>query len=97
VPAVQAARAAVLLRERDAIDAELAQLLGSASSRGTTLPWCIASVYLFDARQLRSEQTMRGVKRGVASSVIRQQWADAEIYPLETIPSSPRPRSRQSS
>lgn len=51
------------------------------SSRGTTRPWCIEAVFLFDARQLRSEQTMRGVKRGVASSVIKQQWRAAEIYP----------------
>lgn len=35
-------------------------------------------------RQLRSEQIRRGVKRGVASSVIKQQWAAAEIYPSPT-------------
>jgi hypothetical protein len=29
---------------------------------------------------------MRGVKRGVASSVIEQQWAAAEIYPSATNP-----------
>lgn len=52
----------------------------AVSSRGTTRPWCIEAVFLFDARQLRSEQIMRGVTRGVASSVIRQQWAAAEIY-----------------
>lgn len=51
------------------------------SSRGTTRPWCIQAVYLFEARQLRSEQLTRGVKRGVASSVTRQQWEAAEIYP----------------
>jgi hypothetical protein len=28
----------------------------------------------------------RGVKRGVASSVIRQQWEAAEIYPLAANP-----------
>jgi hypothetical protein len=54
----------------------------AASSRGTTRPWCIEAVFLFDARQLRSEQIMRGVKRGVASSVIKQQWTAAEIYPF---------------
>jgi hypothetical protein len=43
-------------------------------------------VFLFDARQLRSEQIMGGVKRGVASSVIKQQWAAAEIYPSATNP-----------
>lgn len=53
----------------------------AVSSRGTTRPWCIEAVFLFDARQLRSEQIMRGVKRGVASSVIKQQWTAAEIYP----------------
>lgn len=53
----------------------------ATSSRGTTRPWCIEAVFLFDARQLRSEQIMRGVKRGVASSVIKQQWIAAEIYP----------------
>jgi hypothetical protein len=53
----------------------------AVSSLGTTRPWCIEAVYLFQARQLRSEQITRGVKRGVASSVTRQQWEAAEIYP----------------
>jgi hypothetical protein len=56
----------------------------AASSRGGTRPWCIEAVFLFDARQLRSEQITRGVKRGVASSVIKQQWTAAEIYPSPT-------------
>ncbi len=56
----------------------------AASSRGATRPWCIEAVYLFDAQQLRSEQIMRGVKRGVASSVIKQQWIAAEVYPSST-------------
>lgn len=51
------------------------------SSRGGVRPWCVNFVYLFDARQLRTEQIARGAKRGVASSVRKQQWADAEIYP----------------
>lgn len=49
----------------------------AVSSRGTTRPWCIQAVFLFDARQLRSEQ----IRRGVASSVLKQQWIAAEIYP----------------
>jgi hypothetical protein len=61
-------------------------LSAAVSSRGTTRPWCIQGVSLFDARQLRSEQITRGVKRGVASSVIKQQWAAAEIYPTATNP-----------
>jgi hypothetical protein len=31
----------------------------AASSRGTTRPWSIQAVFLFDARQLRSEQITR--------------------------------------
>ncbi len=58
----------------------------AVSSRGTTRPWCIEAVFLFDARQLRSEQIARGVMRGVASSVTRQQWAAAEIYLSATNP-----------
>ena len=57
------------------------------SSRGSTRPWCIQAVFLFDARQLRTDQIRRGVKRGVASSVINQQWAAAEIYPSANAPS----------
>jgi hypothetical protein len=53
----------------------------AGSSRGGTRPWYIQGVFLFDARRLRAEQTARGVKQGVASSVIRQQWVAAEIYP----------------
>src|SRR5262249_28924251 len=53
----------------------------AVSSRSATRPWCIQAVFLFDARQLRSEQTARGLKQGVASSVTKQQWAAAEIYP----------------
>ena len=58
----------------------------AASSQGTTRPWCIEAVYLFEAKQLRSEQIMRGVKRGVASSVIKKQWEAAGIYPSATNP-----------
>ena len=53
----------------------------AASSRGSTRPWCIEAVFLFDARQLRAEQVERGVKRGVASSVVKRQWEAAEIFP----------------
>lgn len=53
----------------------------AASSRGATRPWRIDAVFLFGARQLRAEQIERGVKRGIASSVAKRQWAAAEIYP----------------
>ena len=58
----------------------------AVSSWATTRLWCIEAVYLFEARQLRSEQIMRGVKRGVASSVIKKQWEAAEIYPSAADP-----------
>jgi hypothetical protein len=51
------------------------------SSRGARRPWCIESVYLFDAKQLLDEQQTRKVKTGIASSVRAAQWAAAEIYP----------------
>lgn len=51
------------------------------SSRGGLRPWCIAAVYLFDAKRLLDEQQARGVKIGVASSVRAAQWDAAEIYP----------------
>jgi hypothetical protein len=50
-------------------------------SRGAVRPWCLESVYLFDAHQLLDELRGRGVKIGVASSVRGAQWAAAEIYP----------------
>jgi hypothetical protein len=53
----------------------------AASSRGSTRPWTVEAVYLFDARQIRDEQEVRGVKQAVASSVLKSQWDAAEIYP----------------
>jgi hypothetical protein len=38
-------------------------------------------VFLFDAQQLRTEQTARGVKQGVASSITKQQWTTAQMHP----------------
>jgi hypothetical protein len=51
------------------------------SSRGALRPFCIESVYLFDAERLHTELLERGVKLGVASSVRAVQWDAAEIYP----------------
>ncbi|GAB7043958.1 MULTISPECIES: hypothetical protein [Catenuloplanes] len=52
-------------------------------SRGAIRPWLIASVHLFDARQLLAELRSRGVKIGTASSVRSAQWDAAEIYPRQ--------------
>ncbi len=62
---------------------------GAASSRGTTQPWTIESVYLFEAVPLVEQLSARGVKIGVATSVRRHHWDDAEVYPSqnnETLP-----------
>jgi hypothetical protein len=61
----------------------------AGSSRGAIRPWCIEAAFLFDAGQLRDEQIQRGVKRGVASSVLKSQWAAAEIYPRAANPQLP--------
>src|SRR5215472_12358443 len=67
------------MTESDALDYYLVltgPLSGASSSHGSTRPWCIAAVYLFDARQLHREQISRGVKVGIASSLtIRQSEA----------------------
>jgi hypothetical protein len=56
----------------------------AASSRGSIRPWSVDAVYLFDSHQLSSDQKARGVKKGVAASVLRSQWDTAEIYPRDT-------------
>ena len=57
---------------------------GSAvSSKGKTLPWCIKHVYLFDAAELVNELAARGVGIGIATSVKKDMWEQAEIYPVQ--------------
>jgi hypothetical protein len=51
------------------------------SSRGLFRPWCIQGVFLLDARQVWADQADRGVRQGTASSVLRETWDTAEIYP----------------
>lgn len=50
------------------------------SSRGTSAPWVIANVFLFDSSALLEKPQQRGVKVGAATSVIRALWDAAEIY-----------------
>jgi len=49
-------------------------------SRGAVRPWCITSVYLFDARELLNDLRGRRVKIGGGSSVRASQWEAAQIY-----------------
>jgi len=55
----------------------------SMSSRGQARPFCIESVFLFDARVLVAELRRAGVKIGIATSVKKQWWEKAEIYPIQ--------------
>ncbi len=54
----------------------------AASSRGMTRPWLISRVFLFDARELLRTLRSRGVNGiGTATSIRREYWEGAEIYP----------------
>jgi hypothetical protein len=59
------------------------------SSRGGTRPWRVDHVYLFHAPTLLAEQRARGVRSGVAASVLKRQWTSAEIYPHQISPVLP--------
>ncbi len=57
------------------------------TSKGATRPWVIEEVFLFDAPALVERLRQRGVKLGVATSVVSAEWEAARIYPsLETAP-----------
>jgi hypothetical protein len=51
------------------------------SSRGEIRPWVIDFVFLFNASELVNQLRNRNVRVGVASSILKQQWNDAQIYP----------------
>ncbi|HSH82594.1 MAG TPA: hypothetical protein VLA19_29025 [Herpetosiphonaceae bacterium] len=53
------------------------------SSRGMTLPWAIESVFLFDALALVEMLSARGVKIGIATSVTKTAWEQAQIFPAQ--------------
>jgi hypothetical protein len=53
----------------------------AVSSRGEARCWSIDSVFLFESAPLLSALTVRGVQVGVATSIVRALWSEAEIYP----------------
>jgi hypothetical protein len=55
---------------------------GAVSSRGTTRPLVISSVYLFDAAALIMDAKERGVGINVATTVRNATWDAAMIYPI---------------
>jgi len=54
-----------------------------ASSRGVERPWIIKYVYLFKISELVKDLEARGVKIGIATSVRKELWERAEIYPKQ--------------
>ena len=58
--------------------------VSSESSRGMVYPANIASVHIFESSSLTSALRERGVKIGVATSVVRHLWDAAEVYPQQT-------------
>lgn len=55
--------------------------IGAVSSKGLTAPWVIHAVYLFDSRALLEYLASRGIRPGVATSVRKQLWEAAMVYP----------------
>lgn len=58
----------------------------AGSSRGTVRLWTIQSVHLFESRELVEPLRARGVKMGTATSVARELWEAAEVYPNQRSP-----------
>lgn len=56
------------------------------TSLGSTRPWRIDTVHLFDAHARHVNLTKRGIKVGTASSVRNDEWDESEVFP--------RPHSR---
>lgn len=65
------------------------------SSRGTTRPWVIAEVFLFDMPSLITRLKTRGVRLGVATSVRQIEWEAARIYPEPSQQAFLRPTAEQ--
>lgn len=55
-----------------------------ATSRGESRPIVIDHVYLFEMKGLVNSLKRRGVKIGIATSVAKSHWEEAEIYPKQT-------------
>jgi hypothetical protein len=53
------------------------------TSRGEARLWCIEFVFLFDVQSLLPALRTRGIKIGIATSMTKDSWNNAEIYPAE--------------
>ncbi len=52
-----------------------------SSSKGTTRPITISSIYLFNMKGLVDQLKKRKIRIGIATSVANSFWDEAEIYP----------------
>ena len=52
------------------------------TSRGRPCPWVITDVFLFEAQPLITRLCERGVKTGVATSIVKAEWEATRIYPV---------------
>ncbi|MCL4559892.1 MAG: hypothetical protein M1281_04650 [Chloroflexi bacterium] len=59
------------------------------TSRSGTRPWSIEFVYIFLTSDLVSKLTSRGSKIGIAASIPKSLWDQAEIYPNDCSPMLP--------
>jgi hypothetical protein len=66
-------------------------VLTGPSGPAKDLPWRIDSIFLFDTGRLMEGLRRRGVKVGVATSVLKADWEAARIFPPG--PDSPLPLS----
>ena len=54
------------------------------TSKGTVRPIVISNVYLFNMKKFLGELKKRAVKIGVATSVAKKYWDEAEVYMNQT-------------
>lgn len=52
-------------------------------SRGKVRPYAIEHVFLFNGLEIHEVLNRRGVRIGVASSILKTHWQAAEIYPRQ--------------
>jgi len=53
----------------------------AAGTRGTTRPWTISEIFLFETPLLLERLRARGTKVGVATSIPGAEWEAARIWP----------------
>lgn len=55
--------------------------IGAGSSRGAAAPWVVSEVFLFESDAVLTEIVSRGRTPGVATSLRKELWDEARIFP----------------